>query len=278
MERWICTACGTQFAERDEPPAVCPICDDDRQPPNVNEVQWTTLARLAAEGRSLRVEEHEPGLTGIGTEPAFAIGQRPLLVQTSAGNILWDCMAPLDDAIERAVRERGGLIGIAISHPHYYTTMVDWANRFDVPVHLHADDRPWVMRPSPRLRFWAGETLDLAPGATMIRLGGHYPGACVLHWRGAADGEGVLLTGDTIMPIPASGWATFMYSYPNVLPLPASAISRIRDAIAPYGFDRLYAAWFGRELTGGADRAVRESADRYLVTLAGHVSLAPRPI
>ena len=278
MKRWICTACGTQFAERDEPPAVCPICDDDRQPPNVNDLLWTTLARLTAEPRALRVEDAEPGLTGIGTEPGFAIGQRPMLVRTPAGNVLWDCMAYLDDAVERAVRERGGLTAIAISHPHFSTTMVEWADRFDVPVHLHAADRAWVMRPSDRLRFWEGETLDLAPGATVIRLGGHFPGSSVLRWEGAADGRGVLLSGDTVMPIPVNRSVTFMYSYPNQLPLPASEVRRIRDAIASYPFDRLYAGWFGRELTGGADVAVRESADRYLAKLNGQVSLTPRPV
>jgi glyoxylase-like metal-dependent hydrolase (beta-lactamase superfamily II) len=109
----------------------------------------------------------------------------------------------------------------------------------------------------------------------VVRLGGHFPGSTVLHWEHAEDGHGVLLTGDTIMPVPAAGWATFLYSYPNVLPLPAAEVRRIRDAIAPYPFDRLYAGWFGQELIGGADRAVRESADRYLAKLAGHVTVAP---
>ena len=275
MTLWLCTACGTQYPDTPAPPAVCPICDDDREPPNRNDVAWTTLPDLVATDRRLEVVEHEPGLTGIGTEPAFGIGQRPILVRTPSGNVLWDCMAFLDDAVEQAVRARGGLSAIAVSHPHFHTTMVEWADRFDVPIWLHEDDRPWVMRPSDRVRFWTGETHTLAPGATVVRLGGHFPGSTVLHWQHAADGHGVLLTGDTIMPVPASGWATFLYSYPNSLPLPAAEVRRIRDAVAPYAFDRLYAGWFGQELIGGADRAVRESADRYLATLAGRVTVAP---
>jgi glyoxylase-like metal-dependent hydrolase (beta-lactamase superfamily II) len=275
MARWICTACGTQFPEAATPPTVCPICDDDREPPNPNDVAWTTLADLVATDRRVRVVEHEPGLTGIGTEPGFGIGQRPILARTPSGNVLWDCMAWLDDEVEQAVRQRGGLSAIAISHPHFHTTMTEWADRFDVPVWLHEDDRPWVMRPSGRVRFWAGETHPLLPGATVVRLGGHFPGSTVLHWEHAADRRGVLLTGDTIMPVPAAGWATFLYSYPNSLPLPAAEVRRIRDAVAPYAYDRLYAAWFGQELIGGADRAVQESADRYLAKLAGHVTVAP---
>jgi hypothetical protein len=275
MARWICTACGTQFPDAEAPPPVCAICDDDREPPNRQAVPWTTLPDLVATDRRLRVVAHEPGLTGIGTDPAFAIGQRPILARTPAGNILWDCMAWLDGEVERVVRDRGGLAAIAISHPHFHTTMVEWADRFDVPIWLHEDDRPWVMRPSQRVRFWAGETHPLAPGATVVRLGGHFPGSTVLHWEHAEDGHGVLLTGDTIMPVPAAGWATFLYSYPNLLPLPGAEVRRIRDAVAPYAFDRLYAGWFGQELLGGADRAVRESADRYLAKLDGHVTVAP---
>ena len=278
MERWICTACGTQFPESDRPPDVCPICDDDRQPPNRNEEQWTTLEQLTAEPRTVRAEAEEPGLIGIGAEPGFGIGQRPLLVRTPAGNVLWDCMAYLDDAVEQAVRDHGGLTAIAISHPHFHATMVDWADRFDVPIHIHADHRAWVMRPSSRVRFWEGDTLELVPGATMVRLGGHFPGSSVLHWEHAADGQGVLLTSDTIYPLPASGWVTFMYSYPNMLPLPASEVARIRDAIAPYAFDRIHTSWFGRGIGQGAHETVLASADRYLARLNGDVSLTPRSV
>lgn len=275
MTRWICTACGTQYPDAPAPPATCPICDDDRQPPNRNEVAWTTLADLVATDRRVRVVEHEPGLTGIGTEPGFAIAQRPLLARTPSGNVLWDCMALLSDEVESAVRERGGLAAIAVSHPHFQTTMTEWADRFDVPIWLHEHDRPWVMRPSGRVRFWTGETHALLPGATVVRLGGHFPGSTVLHWEHAADGRGVLLTSDTIMPLPESSWATFLYSYPNQLPLPGAEVRRIRDTVAPYAFDRLYAGWFDRLLVGGADRVVRESAERYLAALAGRITVAP---
>jgi hypothetical protein len=68
-------------------------------------------------------KEYEPGLTGIGTEPIFAIGQRALLLQTDQGNILWDCITYLDHDTVAAIQQRGGLKAIAISHPHFYTTI-----------------------------------------------------------------------------------------------------------------------------------------------------------
>jgi hypothetical protein len=56
--------------------------------------------------------------------------------------VLWDCGTVLTDAGIAEVRRRGGLSAIAISHPHYYSTMLEWSAAFgDVPIHLHADDR-----------------------------------------------------------------------------------------------------------------------------------------
>ena len=67
------------------------------------------------------IRQHEPALVGIGTMPAFAIAQRALLVRTPQGNILWDCVSFIDEATIEIVRGMGGIAGIAISHPHYYS-------------------------------------------------------------------------------------------------------------------------------------------------------------
>jgi|GEM_PF-6146393 len=53
-----------------------------------------------------RVEDIDPNLTGIGTEPGFAIGPRALLVQTPQGNVLWDSVSLLDDATVEAIQAR----------------------------------------------------------------------------------------------------------------------------------------------------------------------------
>jgi len=97
MEHWICVTCGAQYAESQEPPAECPICLDQRQYLGANGQQWTTLARMQRESYRNLITQEEPRLTGIVTEPSFAIGQRPLLVQSKEGNILWDCMGYLGD-------------------------------------------------------------------------------------------------------------------------------------------------------------------------------------
>ena len=52
----------------------------------------------------------------------------------------------------------GGIKAIAISHPHYYSSMVEWSRAFGgVPIYLHAADRQWVMRPDHAIVFWEGE-------------------------------------------------------------------------------------------------------------------------
>ena len=83
--------------------------------------------------------------------------------------------------------------------------MQDWAAAFDAPVHLHAADRDWVVRPDPAIRFWDGDALELAPGVTLVRLGGHFAGGTVLHWAEGADGDGVLLAGDILQVTPGRG-------------------------------------------------------------------------
>jgi len=267
VEKWICKTCGTQFAPRHEPPEQCPICLDERQYVGYEGQQWTTLARMQEDGFRNEFREHEPHLIGIGTTPTFAIGERALLLQTDQGNVLWDCMSLIDDETVAAIERLGGLATIAISHPHYYSTMVEWAERFQASIHLHIADREWVMRPSERITYWSGDTYALTNDPTLIRLGGHFPGGTVLHWKRGAGGKGVLLSGDIIQVVADRRWVSFMYSYPNLIPLAAAEVQRIRETIAPFQFERLYGAWFERVVAQDAHEAVLRSADRYIHAL-----------
>ena len=183
--------------------------------------RWTTPEGVL-DGRSSDVREHEPGLTGIGLAPSFAIGQRMLLVETDGGE------RPLGhDPGGRRRGCRGGAgarrcRAIAISHPHYYGAASAWSEALGgVPVLLHAADAEWVTRPDAAIEHWEGDVRELPGGLTLLRLGGHFPGATVLHWPGGADGRGVLLSGDVVMALPDRN-VSFMWSYPNLVPLPAA--------------------------------------------------------
>jgi glyoxylase-like metal-dependent hydrolase (beta-lactamase superfamily II) len=265
MEHAICVTCGAQFAAL-VPPAACPVCADERQYVGHEGQRWTTLGELRRDHRNL-VQPIERGLNGFTTEPKVAIGQQAHLIETPAGNVLWNCVSFIDEETVAAIEARGGLAAIAISHPHFFTGMVEWSRAFgDVPIWLHAADREWVMRPDAAIQFWEGETADPLPGSglTMVRCGGHFPGSCVLHWPEGADGDGALLTGDTIMVVSDRRWVSFMYSYPNLIPLGPDEIDRIVAAVKPYRFARIYGAWDGSVVASGAKEAVRRSAERYL--------------
>jgi glyoxylase-like metal-dependent hydrolase (beta-lactamase superfamily II) len=264
MPHFICVTCGTQFPASEQQPAACPICQDERQYVGWKGQQWTTLDQLRADHHAI-IREEEPCLTGIGCEPSFAIGQRAQLVQTPEGNLLWECLTLIDDAAIAAVRERGGLAAIAISHPHYYSSMIEWSQAFGgVPIYLHAAERQWVLRPDPAVIFWEGETRPLFGGLTLIRCGGHFTGAQVCHWPAGAQGRGALLAGDILNVVSDRRWLSFMYSYPNLIPLNASTVRRMAAAVAPFEFDRIYSAWFDKTMDSGAKAAVGRSVERYL--------------
>jgi len=239
MRNYICTTCGQQFAESEEPPPSCPICEDDRQFVNPQGQSWTTLDQLVRDHHNL-VKSMETGLTGIGTEPKFAIGQRALLVQTSKGNVLWDCVSLIDDATIEAVEALGGISSLAISHPHLFGSMVEWSHAFgNAPIHLHVKHRPWVQRPDPVIDFWEGESLELPEGLRLHRCGGHFEGSTVLLWPDGAEGLGVLLSGDTVYVAPDRRHVSFMYSYPNFIPLSGSTVDQIVNKVMTLRFDRI---------------------------------------
>jgi hypothetical protein len=265
MRGYVCATCGTAFPDSETAPPECPICVDPRQYVPEDGQRWTSLAELRAE-RKNEIRE-EGGLTGVGVEPWFAIGQRALLVPSRGSNVMWDCVHLVDDAAAEEVERRGGLSAIAISHPHYYTGMVDWAHRFDCPVYIHEADEQWIMRPDPAIELWEGDSKEIGEGLTLLRLGGHFAGGTVLHW---AAGR-ALLSGDIVQVIPDRSHVSFMYSYPNLIPLPGATVKEMAGALEPFDFDTLYGAWWGTIVRGDAKAIVKRSAERYVRAVDGEL-------
>jgi len=249
----VCCACGTVY---DEPREACPICSDERQYVPAEGQKWVDWDELISTHEA-DVREEE-GLLGIGIEPSFAIGQRALVVD----GVLWDCVPYLDDVLAARV---GELRGIAVSHPHYYSAMADWAERFDCPIWIHEDDEEWIQQSRGRVELWSGETKELGGGLTLVRLGGHFAGGQVLHWAGGA----ALLSGDIVQVLPGGRWVSFMYSYPMLIPLPAREVEGIAAALEPFAFDRILGAWWDRNVLADGKDVVRRSAERYVRALSG---------
>lgn len=256
----LCKTCGTAY---DEHPKRCPICDDERQYVPVTGQAWTDFDSLTATHTN-KWQQLEPHLFSIKTVPSFAINQRAILLRTPQGNILWDCIANLDPATRALIDALGGIGAIAISHPHYYTTMQEWAAAFNAPIYLHASDRQWVMRDSPAIRFWEEDTLEIMLSVTLLRLGGHFAGGTVLHWQ---SGDGVLLAGDILQVTPGKDAVSFMWSYPNMLPLPARTVESVTGRLTGKKYQRLYGAFEGQNILTNADEIVQRSGQKYIACL-----------
>jgi glyoxylase-like metal-dependent hydrolase (beta-lactamase superfamily II) len=267
MPCFICRTCGVQHGAGERPPERCPICDDERQYVGWRGQQWATLDELRAAGLRSDVRELEPDLLGIGVSPPLAIGQRALLVRGEHGNVLWDCAGYLDDAATERVRQLGGLAAIAASHPHFYGCVVEWSQAFGgAPIYLPRADERWIMRPDPAVRLWEDRVEPVA-GVTLLQCGGHFEGSAVLHWAAGAEGRGALLVGDTIQVVRDRRFVSFMRSYPNLIPLPADAVTRIVERVDRLRFDRVYGGWWDLVVRSDAAEAVRASARRYLAWL-----------
>ena len=267
MPCFICTTCGTQFADTPSPPARCPICEDDRQYVGWAGQGWTTHPELATRHR-LRLED-DAGVFAIGLAPDHAINQRALHVRSAGANVLWECVSLVTPEAVAALEARGGVDVIAISHPHFYAAMVEWSDALGgVPILLHAADRQWVHRSSPRVEFWSGDERALSPGVTLIRCGGHFEGSTALHWKDGPRPGGALFPGDALQVAADRRHVSFMYSYPNLIPMKPAAVRAMRERLARFEFEDVFGFSRGRNILGGGRAAVDRSFERWLGAVA----------
>jgi hypothetical protein len=283
----ICRACGTQFdAENRKVLTRCRICDDQRQfvPPSGQ--AFTTLRELKDSPKAYKNKwkafDDDDRFWSIWTEPKVAIGQRAILIKTPQGNILWDCITFLDNETIAKINSLGGLAAIVISHPHYYTTHLEWADAFSCPVYLSWEDKAWLNRLDRlgKARTFiesVEEEVEIAgekSGVVALKLGGHFPGSlvCLAHGR--------LLIADTLMTTPSGlgDWSkgpdgkkdgkldgmnsyVFMWSIPNMIPLSPEVIEGMWKVLKRYDFRSTHGAFVGTEIHdggGGSESKVKE--------------------
>jgi hypothetical protein len=260
LTAYICITCGVQYEPSEKAPVSCPICEDERQYVNPGGQSWTTLERINQQHKNI-IEKVAPNIFAIYSAPNFAIAQRAHLIISPSGSILWDCITNIDESTVALINKLGGIKAMAISHPHYYSTIVEWSERFgNVPVYVHANDAQWLGRKNENIKLWEEQELELWDGLKLIRCGGHFDGACVLY---DPFEKGSLFVGDTIQVAPDLKTVSFMYSYPNLIPLPKKAILKIDDAVKPYNYDAMYGA-FGKYIRTNAKMAMHYSVNRYL--------------
>src|SRR5262249_44805691 len=163
----------------------------------------------------------------------------------------------------------GGIDAIAISHPHFYTTMVEWAHEFLARIHLHAGDKQWIMRNDPAIELWDGGTKRLWEGLTLVRCGGHFEAGTVLHWAGGAGGRGAVCAGDILTVTTDRKWLSFMRSYANFIPLSARTGEHIDAVLKPFAFEAIYGHYFERVIAHDAKGVLETSGSRYVAAIEG---------
>ncbi|WP_266206175.1 MBL fold metallo-hydrolase [Pontibacter kalidii] len=258
----ICATCGARYASAKTNTDTCPVCQDERQYVGNNGQVWLSYNEVA-KGRSIRITQLQPDLYDLKTTPSFAIDQKAHLVISKSGNILWDCIPFLDEQTATYIHSIGGIKAIAISHPHYYSLMAEWANAFDCPIYLHEQDKQWIQDKSEHIRLWKGEKMELWDDIKIVHVAGHFAGSTVLHLPHHGT-KSALLTGDSIYVARDRKHVSFMYSYPNLIPLPKQAIELIQKRVEPLAFDSIYGAFEGQVIPSGAKGAFNRSVARYL--------------
>jgi len=262
MTRYICETCGTQYGETEAAPTRCAICEDERQYVGWGGQRWTTHEELTQTHRN-RIDQ-EAGHLALGVAPAFAIDQRAFLLPTDAGNILWESLPLVTDEAVAEIERHGGIDRIVISHPHFYASMGEWSDRFGgVPITIHEADAEWIQRPHPSIELWSGDVMELSENVTLLRCGGHFPGSTALHWADGPRGP-ALFAGDALQVAMDRTHVSFMYSYPNLVPMRTRDVEALRDRVLPYPSEDVLGYTWGRNILGGADEKIRRSFERYL--------------
>ncbi|KAL7921381.1 beta-lactamase-like protein [Trichoderma austrokoningii] len=260
----ICHTCGTQFPTADRSVVkTCHVCDDPRQYVPPSGQSFTTMAELrdSHHRNEFKPYEHDERIVSIHTCPKFAIGQRAMLIRTPEGNVLWDCISYIDAETIDKVDELGGLKAIVVSHPHFYSSHIQWARAFKCPVYISSEDLRWTTTPSAHRKSLTETETQIIPGVKAIKLGGHFPGSSVLLF------DGRLFIADTLMTTAAGlgKWDidalgakrekppgltsfSFLWSIPNFIPLSADVIHRMWGILKNYDFRATHSIFEGIDI------------------------------
>lgn len=263
-----CRVCGVEYDTRTLP-ELCPICADDRQYLAPDGAQhWVDPYEYGRRhDGDVQVVELEPGLWAVNGPRGVGIGQQAKIIATSIGTVMVDAPAVITPSAIEAVATLGPTLAIIPSHPHMFGLQSLWSAALgNAPVYVSAADEHWLGARPAHLRLWDG-ALSPAPGVRASQPGGHFPGSSVVHWVGS-DGKGVLLSSDTVGVNRDGKTASFMWSFPNYIPLSAAVTRRIVTHIDRYEFDRIYGN-FPSAITKDAKARVTASADRHIAWLGG---------
>jgi len=132
-----------------------------------------------------------------------------------------------------------------------------------IQLYINWQFEKWVQRPDPVIEYWDGDSYALEQGLSLHRCGGHFKGSTVLLWPEGADGKGAIISSDTLFVTADREYVSFMYSYPNNIPLSTKAVDRIGETVSPLKFDRIYSHFRYRQILSDGKETVQRSVERY---------------
>ncbi|WWC58309.1 uncharacterized protein I303_100849 [Kwoniella dejecticola CBS 10117] len=280
----ICKACGTQYPRTFALTQDCKICADPRQFVPSSGQEWTNLIELGTERRHVILQDEvDERISMISCEPGFAINQTPTLIETANGSYIWDCAALISlPLIGHLSKLKTPLKGIAISHPHFFSTSLTWSRALKVPLYLCEDDQEWYQRSGDigkddAVVWWKGEQ-ELGPGVKVIQCGGHFPGSSILYWDRLSEPpppkdrlptkptpvSGIIFTADTIMVQPTQRGFSFIWSVPNLIPLRPRAVLAVQERLRYLPFSEATSSWPNRWIRQDAKDALESSVTTFL--------------
>lgn len=264
----LCATCGSYYYDCTTPPQACAICEDDRQYVPPDGQVWMRADVLAQDHRV--VLRDDDGMPALGLEPGFAINQRALVIRGEHASVLWEALPLVTEEAIAAITRDGPIQYIALSHPHFYSAMQRWSEALgNIPILIHAADKEWVPAGARNVQFWTGDQFEIAPGLTLLHVAGHFAGSAALHWLDARAPDGVLFPGDALQVSNNRKHVSFLYSYPNAIPMHASAVERMRTLLAPFAFARVYGFTWRLNIVREGRAAVDWSFDRFLAAAHG---------
>jgi hypothetical protein len=234
LPAFVCANCGWWQRHFDQP-SSCPMCLDARHV--VPQTGWIFRSAEAAQAEfPCRWEELEPGAWRFWNEPVEGIGPSSYLLQTPAGNVLFEGCTVFSEAALAAIRDLGGVAVASASHPHAYGALWQIQDRFDPELALAAGDFAWSAALQVTWPF--DDYLEPLPGVELYRTGGHFEGHTVLFDRARR----LLLCGDALKFELSAGdrrQATTISAHKAFVrgvPLTPHELRRYRDVFAPLDF------------------------------------------
>ena len=94
-------------------------------------------------------------------------------------------------------------------------------------------------------------------------------GSTVLHWADGPRPGGALFSGDALQVVRDRRHVSFMYSYPNIIPMHTSDVIAMRDRLENLQYVDVYGYTWGLNIIGGGRAAVDTSYERYLAAVTG---------